>query len=249
MRHRLRSWHKWVGLCASLFLLLVAVTAIALNHRSWWLPLTLKQSASQQAFTLAQAEVWAADPFVAGHYLGADAHHLYESRDAGQHWQELKLYVPAEHVVGICFSARTQDLLWVALQDVGIYASDDGGYVWEELSDLPFDPVAGERIRALAGGAQETLFVQTSLAWYRYRASDSATAKAGWQSLTSTEGRGQSLQLQDWIWRLHTGKFWGSAGVWLYDLLALAVIWLAISGIQLSLRGWGRKARRLASSE
>lgn len=231
MKRKFRLWHKWIGLISCLFILCTSLTALALNHRDLWLSLDLEASEKAHTFTQGQAQAWAANPFDVQHYLGADQHHLFESHDAGQHWEELKLYLPAEHITGIAFSTSTQDILWIALRDIGIFYSDDGGHVWDELNDLPFDPVGGEQITFLSTGAENQLFVKTTLAWYRYLSNQQQ-----WQDLSQLQNKENRLKLQDWVWKLHTGSFWGALGLYLYDITALCLVFLAFSGIWISLR-------------
>lgn len=225
-----RRWtlqlHRWVGILSCLFLLLVASTSLALSHSDLWRPLLLR-SAAPAGFSLAQARVVAADPHRPARLLAASDKTLFESTDGGQHWQELKLFVPAEKVSGLAFAPQHPGWIWVALSESGIYFSEDDGAIWEEISDLPFNPVAGEPIRTLWVGAGPTLFVQTDLAVYQRRAGGS------WQKqILSRRGR-QVLDFQDLIWRLHTGRFAGSVGILLYDAVALSLIFLSLSGLWL----------------
>lgn len=231
MKLWLRRLHKWIGVIACVFMLLVSTTALALNHRELWLRPGMG-TAANTAFSLSQARAWAADPVQAHHLLAADAHHLYQSRDAGASWQEVKLYVPAENISALAFSPQGRH--WVALRDAGIFYSDDGE-IWEELSTLPFDPVAGEAIESLSAGKHH-LYVRTSLGEYSCDA-----ACESWTS-RSVSAKNEQLGLQDWVWRLHTGRGFGWAGLLLYDLISLALILLSVSGIALAF--WPRRKAR-----
>ena len=232
MKPWIRKLHKWIGIASCLFMLLVASTALALNHRELW----LKAERTTGGFSLAQARVWSADPRTAAHLLAADEHHLYQSRNGGRSWQELKLYVPAEHVSGIAFAPSGR--LWVALRDAGLYASDDGE-IWEEVADLPFDPVAGEAIEGLQAGA-DALYVRSSLGLYTYH-----PAAGKWEDTGKAQAQraAGALSLQDWIWRLHTGRGFGPAVQLLYDAIALALILISLSGLALAWKP-RRKTRR-----
>ena len=222
--------HRWIGLVSCLFMLVVSLTALALNHADLWRPLFLKPAAHTQ-FEWSQARVVAGNPYQPGRWLAASEKALFQSPDNGQHWQELKLFVPAQHVSGLAFAPG--GLLWVALRDSGVYFSDDGGEIWEELS-LPFNPVGGEAIEHLFGGAGPVLQIKTNLAWYQ------RSANGSWQKRPLGQGHGrQALDLHDWIWRLHTGRIFGDWGVLLYDGVALCLIALSLSGLWLT-----RRARR-----
>ncbi|MGV3525139.1 MAG: PepSY domain-containing protein [Candidatus Sericytochromatia bacterium] len=225
MKRLLRRWHKWVGMVSCVFMLLVSGTALALNHRSLW----LKPAGSATGFALQDALSWAADPFVNGHLLASDNHHLWRSRNGGQNWEEVQLYVPAEQVSGIAFDPAMRDRVWVALRNAGVFVSEDGGEIWEELETLPFSPVAGEAIVSLVAGPQE-LQVRSSQGLYTY-----AAVSQTWRQ-QRLKGASHRLSAQDLIWQLHTGQVFGSWGVYLYDLVAFSLILLSLSGLALGLR-------------
>lgn len=233
MKRLLRRWHKWVGIVSCVFMLLVSGTALALNHRGVW----LKPAGIATNFVLQDAISWAADPFVTGHLLASDSHHLWRSRNGGQSWEEVQLYVPAEQVSGIAFDPAVRDRLWVALRNAGVFVSEDGGEIWEELATLPFSPVAGEAIISLVAGPQE-LQVRSSQGLYTY-----AAAAQTWRQ-QRLSGASSRLSTQDLIWQLHTGQFFGSWGVYLYDLVALSLIALSLSGLALGLRRKPRLTRK-----
>ena len=223
MRRTVRRLHKWIGVIACLFTLIVSSTALALNHKDLWLR---GVSQAQSHFDVSQSVAQALDPYDHQHLIASDAHHLYESLDGGYKWEELKLYLPAEHVNNIVFSPQHRDLLWISLRDVGVFSSDDGGYVWDEVLDLPFDPVAGESIQKLSVGHEDSLLIQTRLGQYQYHA-------GVWSTLIRAQN--SQLDVQELIWRLHTGHI-ASWGIWLYDLSSLALIFLALSGLYLAIR-------------
>jgi hypothetical protein len=242
-----RRWtyqlHRWVGIVSCLFMLLVSSTAIALNHSDVWRGWLLKPQASKH-FDFSQAKVITPDPLQQGHFLAADTKALFESRDNGKTWQEMKLYLPAENVKAIVFGPQNSDKIWVALKQVGIFYSEDGGDIWEEMAQLPFNPITGETIENLWVGAGPTLFVKTSLSTYL------KAAEGQWQRQTVVKIQGQqSIDIQDWIWRLHTGRFGPNQwGIYLYDGVALSLIFLAISGLWLARRP-RRKVHNKSSSE
>ena len=248
LRRRLtHDLHSMVGILASLFMLVVASTALALNHSELWKPFFLKPI-SASGFSLGQAQVLASDPHVRGHFVAANAKALFESRDGGKNWKELKLYVPAEKVVGLELGPK-QGQVWLALREVGVFYSEDGGEIWEEIGNLPFNPVAGEYIQKMWVGAGPTLHLMTDFAMYTGN-SDSAAVVGKWQKMPLIQGQGkQSLDLQDLIWRLHTGRFGGIWGILLYDAVALSLIFLSFSGLWLSRRPRHKKKQRLTRPE
>ena len=56
--------------------------------------------------------------------------------------------------------------------------------------------------------------------------------------------RGEVLSLQRLLLDMHSGRFFGSKGVWVYDLLALLVFLLAGSGLVLWIRTGAVKNRK-----
>ncbi|MBT9547279.1 MAG: PepSY domain-containing protein [Candidatus Sericytochromatia bacterium] len=249
-RRMAHSLHRWVGILSCLFMLIVAGTALALNHSDLWKPLFLKP-VSTSIFSLDQAQLLASDPHVKGHLLAADSKALYESQDSGKNWSQLKLYLPAEKAVGLVLGPK-QGQIWLALREVGVFYSDDGGEIWEEIGPLPFNPVAGEYIQKMWLGAGSALHLKTELALYI--ASPTGDAGLGqWQKITLVQGQGkQAIDFHDLIWRLHTGRFGGSWGILVYDAVALSLIFLSLSGLWLSRRPRHKKKltmQRAASTQ
>jgi hypothetical protein len=226
-RHQIRALHKWVGVVCCAFTLVVSVTAVALNHPEAWKPLF---SHAQGPFSPAQAAVMVSDPFAPQHLLASSGKALFQSRDGGQTWAELKLYVPADKVTTLAFSPTSRDRFWIGLKEVGIFTSDDGGDVWEEVTGLPFDPVAGEYIEQLSITTHNQLVIKTRYGLYTQQGD-------GWRSHRFPEINAAGLNTaQDWIWRLHTGRGLGAWGIPLYDAIAVSLIFLALSGLWLSFR-------------
>ncbi len=238
--------HRWVGIFSCLFMLVVAGTALALNHSELWKPFILKP-VSANGFSLGQAQLLASDPHVIGHLLAADAKALFESRDSGKSWKELKLYVPAEKAVGLALGPK-QGQIWLALREVGVFFSEDGGEIWEEIGNLPFNPVAGEYIQKMWVGAGPTLQLKTDLAIYT-GTSDKTAMVRHWQKMPLVMNQGkQALDIQDLIWRLHTGRFGGMWSILLYDAVAMSLIFLSLSGLWLSRRPRHKKKAHLPRS-
>jgi len=253
-RRLTHNLHRWVGILSCLFMLVVAITALALNHSELWRPFFLKP-VTASGFSLGQAQIIASDPHTQGHLLAADTRALFESRDYGNSWKELKLYLPAEKVVGLVLGPKPGQV-WLALREVGVFYSEDGGEVWEEMGKLPFNPVAGEYIQKMWVGAGPSLYLKTDLAQYYATSTTSSNAASNaeielgnWQKMSLVQGQGKNvLDFHDLIWRLHTGRFGGSWGILLYDAVALSLIFLSFSGLWLSRRPKRKKQAELSSS-
>ncbi len=235
-----RRSHRWVGLICCAFLLIISLTALALNHRDLWLAWDL-QGDVNTAFSLTQAVTWAVDPFTPQHIVASSDKQLFESFDNGKKWQEVKLFVPAEHVIGIAYSPVTPETLWVALKNIGVFYSEDNGIIWEEVTTLPPDPVAGETLEAIRVGANNQLYVKTGLGLYTSSARH-LSPEPDWQS-QKVQAAAAKLDWQTLVWKLHTGQFFGSWGIYLYDGVALSTIFLSLTGLVLFRRQ--KKKRRV----
>lgn len=226
MKRRYRLLHKWIGLLSCIFMLIVASTAILLNHHDLWFQ---PRTASHANFDIKKALSIASDPFEPNHLMASDEHHLFETKDQGKNWKEVKLFVPAEQINQIVFSPTTKDLVIVSLKDVGLYLSDDSGEIWEELN-TPFNPLEGEKVETMNMG-QQHLFVKTNLALYSME-----TKEQKWSTQIFLTKKQAGFQTKDLIYQLHTGQFFGEWGIVLYDLVSLALIFLSITGLLLSKR-------------
>lgn len=240
MRRQIWRAHKWIGLCACIFMLIVSLTALGLNHPEW---LTAERPSAIAATGLQRQNITAlaADPFNPKHLVASDEHALYQSLDQGHAWQDLPLFVPAEHVNHIAFAPDQPGRLVVSLRDSGLYLSDDGGQIWEEMP-LPFKPVAGEQIQTLSLAGKGQIHLKTRQGLYYFE------PKAGWKNNVSTtpQARQQQETRSNWLYDLHTGKIFGPWGLYLYDAAALALIFLSLSGIYLS---WRLMARRTLTAK
>lgn len=228
-----RLIHKWVGLSTLIFILIVSFSAILLNHKD-----LLYKNKTEDSFSIASAKILTSDPFNKEHLVASDMKKLYHSTDLGKTWDELKLFVPAEKVNNIVFDPSIKDKFWVSLKEAGVYVTDDLGEVWDELS-LPFAPNEGEYIENLSVNSNN-LFIKTKFAFYNY---DQESEK--WSTQKFDLNKEQVLNTHELIYNLHTGKFFGEYGIYLYDLVSLGLILLSISGIKISFRPKAKVNKRL----
>jgi hypothetical protein len=227
MKKTTRLIHKWLGLLSCLFILMVAVTAVALNHREQLSGLFQHGSS---VFSPAGIKVMATDPFNGRQIIASDFKKLFKSANSGKTWQELKLFVPADNVNNIAFDPYEHDKVFISLKRAGIYFSEDGGEVWDELS-LPFNPAEGENIENVSLSRNE-VHVKTRFALYNY---NSLTEK--WDTVAFKGiDRQAAVRLDELIYNIHSGRIFGEFGIVIYDTLSAGLILLAISGIYLSLR-------------
>ena len=201
--------HNLFGMASSLFLLLLLGTGILLNH-----PDKLKDDPILSL---------AADPSDPARMLAGKKDGLWRSSDAGNSWEEVPMLYPPRNVCSISFSAGDPKKVYALERWGRLYASLDGGRVWQTL-ELPFDAQADgvelEQVSAAAGGA---LALLTSHGWL-----SSADGGKTWQARDFDKSRRPLLRL---VKTLHSGYFFGPSFVWAYDFAALALFILIVTGV------------------
>lgn len=231
-----RLIHKWLGLFSLVFVLIVSITAITLNHKD-----LIYKNKSNDSFSLASAQIISSDPFDKNHIIASDMKKLYDSKDLGKTWTELKLFVPAEKVNNIIFDSSMKDKFFISLKEAGVYVTEDLGEVWDELS-LPFAPNEGEYIESLSL-SNNNLFIKTKFGFYSY---DQDSEK--WFTQKFDINKEQVLNIHELVYNLHTGKFFGEYGIYLYDLVSISLILLSITGIRISFRPKIKTSKKVEST-
>lgn len=236
-RHRLKLksfyvWHRWLGLAAALFVILLAVTGLMLNHT--------------EALRLDARHVhsdWLLD-----HY-GIHAPAEVPAHAAGEHWISQwgrRLYLDTrdlgETADGRLIGAgRFGELILIALERALLLVTPEGDVV-ERLGaeSLPALPLQGLG-RSPDGRPQlhtpRGSFVADGelLGWQRIGRSAIQRAPAGELPPALRERllrtwRGQGLSLERVILDLHSGRILGAAGVFVMDAAAVLLLLLAFSG-------------------
>lgn len=238
-RQRARKWHRWLGLCAAAFLLLLAVTGVLLNHTH---RLKLDQTYVRADWVLGLYGIKAPDEIQAyalgDDWLSAFGGKLYHNAD-GIH--------PFE---GPLLAAGDWDELAFAISANQLVLLTPQGEVVESLdSGLP------EGIQR-AGISGEHLVVGTDTANFAidqdfgdWEATDAPAAWIVSQPLPGELGEGLRAQfvgpgitVERIVQDVHSGRILGGFGVVIMDLAAVALIFLAVSGIYLFRRPSSRVA-------
>ena len=228
MKRQWRIFHKYVGLISCIFILIVSSTAVALNHHDLYSSVkTIKTTFDPQ-----NIKHLAYDPFDSQHIIASDENKaLFQSKNLGVTWQKMEMFVPTEKINGIEFDTFEKDKIYVSLKEAGLYVSDDGGEVWEEIT-LPFFPNEGENIENISV-SKNAILVKSRFALYNF---DTLTNKWNKNPFMLEVNKKATLNLEETIYNLHTGKFFSDYGVYLYDIISLCLVFLSISGIYLSIR-------------
>ena len=231
-------WHRRIGLTAGLFVLLLAVTGLALNH-------TEALGLDERYVTGRLLQDWYGlgvpddvVSFAAGDRrvtLLGDALYLDESRLDGR----FGTLVGAVATAGYIYLVADGDLL-VLLQD---------GRLVERLGRVNGVPRA---IRAVGLTADARLAVRSDggtliadeliSVWQRtdtaaaLRWSTATAAPSGLVDELRERYRDHMLSFERVVLDLHSGRLFGSAGPWVMDAAALLLVTLAVSGFWMWLR-------------
>lgn len=235
-RYKLRSfyvWHRYMGIGAVLFALIIAATGILLNHT--------------EDFQFDSAHIkadWILD------WYGIDAPDKLLSFKANDRHVTLMgehLYLDRKEIEGayrdLVGAVYLNELYVIAVSD-SILLLTPRGEIVERLRDEDGVPAG---IRRIGINGQGRVVTQSSIDHYqadddfiRWRHWDPAPAGAQWAQPSPLDARlklslqqhfrGEVLPVERVILDLHSGRFFGKAGPWIFDIAALLLILLALSG-------------------
>ncbi len=239
----LLRWHRYLGLTAAIFVLLLVISGWLLNHTE---ALALDKRYVQSNWLLSL------------YGIGMPQRQL--SFSAGDQWisqLDARLYVDTTPIAGhhdvLVGAQALPDRLVVTTQSRILLLTRDGGLI-EEVG--PEDGAPGS-IAGIAKSPDGQLVVKGGhglyytgpdlLEWRQMTASSAiqwalpATAPAPLQAQLLADWRGSILTWERVILDLHSGRLLGTWGPWLVDLAALLMLLLAVSGGYL---WWARRPRR-----
>lgn len=244
LQRQVRAWHRRLGVLSCLFILLLVVTGIALNHSSQW---QLGKTAVLQ-------------PWLLDYYGITPPHHLAQfgtSQAAlliadNRLWLDKKPILEAQHPL---ISATYVADFVLAMDRQQLYLFDRQGHLQEtqdSSTGLPSDLEA----LGLESVPQEAGTGTVMRVWLKTAAGD---FQADEQLLNWTQGeplasvtwvapaptvdpqwvlfaRGSHLSWERVLLDLHSGRLFGAYALWLWDIVGLALAFIALSGLWLWLK-------------
>ncbi|MCE9685728.1 PepSY-associated TM helix domain-containing protein [Shewanella sp. AS16] len=226
---QLRPWHRRLGIVSVLFVLLLTLTGVAINH--------------SQDFNLAQKQVhqgWLLDYYgiqvpnhVAQFGTGAAPLLITDKRL----WRGKTLLLEAQ--TRLISAARFGELI-LAIDANQLYLFDNQGRLLETQNASTGLP---QELQALAVIGEQQVWLRTPKGYYQ---SDDQLidwvqamplAPIAWATpLTAASpeliqnARGANLNWERVLLDLHSGRLLGATSVWIWDLFALALLLVSLSG-------------------
>lgn len=233
-----RRLHRTIGAGAALFVVFMVVSGLALNHSNG-LGLDRRQVSQPSLLD----------------WYGLDGPEAILSFELGGEWLSFagsQLYLgerPVATLGGGVGAVSGGDLLIAASGDE-LLLLDHGGNLVERL---PWSAIDTSAIEAIGISRDNHVLVKSGgRTWsadadlLNWRQTGESAAVTNWSAPKAAPGsiqqaisqsyRGDGLNLERVILDLHSGRIFGSVGVFIYDLLALTLGFLAISGLVLWFR-------------
>ena len=221
-KERFASYHRQVGIFVSFWLVLAALTTLALNHRDLWATSGNVSARSPYGHYLL---CHAFSPFEANHLLVGTADGAFLSDDGGKNFREISLPVKATQVVGVAFHPGRPDQLYLALREGLIFSSLDGGKQWDRVA---FPGTA--TIQSFSVNQDGTMTILAPEGLY-LRSDETWSLRERPKPDPGEEGSRSRLR---WVYSVHDGQIWGRAAVLVTDSLALSILFLVVSGLLLA---------------
>jgi hypothetical protein len=231
-------WHRYIGLATALFVVVLSVTGLALNHTD---ALQLDSRHIESDTLLDWYGIHAPDMIVS---YRTEMHAI--SQLGNRLYWNLQL-VPVTG--GVLAGAVGYAGLIVVGLDSGLLLFTLEGELIEQLGAAAGVPPG---IQAVGTDRAGKLVIKTAAGNYRTDENfiewkDGPDSETTWATATPPEQdlaqalrsawRGSGLSLERVLLDLHSGRIMGEAGVWLVDAAALLFLLLAASGVWL----WGRR--------
>lgn len=234
-----RRLHRSFGAGAAVFIIFMVLSGLAINHSNG---LGLDQRHVSQSFLLS--------------WYGLDEPDQIHSFEVGNDW--ISFAGSQLYLNGNSISVLTNGVGAVAVEDMLIAAGGeelllfgrDGSLIeripWDQPGTGPIESIGQLENGLVVIRSNNRLWLADANLLNWQRGEDTITSPA-WShtelapaalSLAITQQyRGGGPSLEQLLLDLHSGRIFGSIGVLVYDLLALAIGFLSISGLVLWLRG------------
>jgi hypothetical protein len=235
-----RRWHRTIGLGAGVFALFMVISGMVINHSS---DLGLDQNHVSRPFLLS--------------WYGLGEVPDLTSFPVNQRWLSFAgsdLYLDDQHVTAATAGVGAVafgDWLLVAGIDELLIVDEDGQLIerlaWKQAGADGIELLGqSEHGPVLKSGGRYWLADTELMDWHTIERPEheptwsiAADAPGNVNEFIKRQYNGQAISLERFTLDIHSGRIFGSWGTIVYDILALALGFLALSGLVL----WGRGRR------
>jgi hypothetical protein len=250
LQHVARIAHKWAGLFAAAWLLVLGATGFFLNNPEWrWLQQTTAPSWATtprlaQTAALNVARLWQIDPDNSALRIAAGPRGMWSTTDGGADWRQTRFgeagspqILAVEPDPGVGWKR-----LWIGT-DEGVYVSIDRGETAQLVA------LRGARVTSLAAGSApgEILGVIDKSTLFRLTTADPSSVQPIEIAPLEVAARPTEMPLQKYIRSVHFGRglFDPATSHLVNEAGGLALALLAITGLVYWAlpRSWNARAR------
>jgi hypothetical protein len=234
----LYMWHRWLGLAAAVFVMVLSITGLLLNH-------TEELELDSRHVRASGLLDWYGIRVPAGMQSYPLGKNIVTQVGDRLYWNTTQIPLPATRLIG---AVDFSDFAVVAIEGELLLLSDSGELI-ERLDGAAGVPAGMQAIGISAGG---TLAIRAAHGYYQtdhmfLEWTETDTLQAAWAGASTPEPelraaleqawRGSGLSLERVLLDLHSGRILGSKGVYLMDAAAVLFLVLAASGVWL----WSRR--------
>ena len=224
-------WHRYLGLTAALLMLLIATTGLLLNHTEE-LMLDERYTTSEPLLNLYGIEISNPSGFPAGHHWISliDQQLFFDTSRQETSIQILTGAVQLQNIVVV--ASQTEIHLFTSEGEL-IEALDEASGIPQSISALGISSTnqvimrSNKKLYALSEELTEAQSTEhdENIIW-----SSAEELPSDIQQHISQKALATALPVERVLLDLHSGRLFGSAGVYAFDLFAIIFIFLSISG-------------------
>ena len=238
-------WHRRIGLFALILVIILAVTGIMLNHTE---KLKLDESYISSSLLLDWYGIEPEDEPVSFLIKKGPQDHVISAWHGQLFFDASRVTTLEQSVHG---AIGAEQFIVVALDNEIILLSYDGEFIERVSTSISFSNIQrlGMKYKRPVIETSEPLYYMADehiLDWdviinedIQWTEQYTLTEKQLEQLLVAYRGKG--LKLERVILDLHSGRIFGSYGVYLMDAAAIALLWLSLSGLWV----WSSRRRKM----
>ena len=238
-------WHRRIGLMALVLVIILAITGIMLNHTESF---KLDESYVNNSWLLKWYGIEPEDEPVSYRVSHDSNTHIISAWDRQLFFDNRSITTLEQSMSG---AMATEQFIVVALDNEIILLSYEGEFIERLSTRVSFSNIQrlGLKYKRPVIETSEPLYymadehildwdviINEDIKW----AEQSKLNENEYQQLL-TAYRGNGLKLERIILDLHSGRIFGAYGIYLMDAAAIALLWLALSGLWV----WNSRRRKM----